>query len=346
MINNFQAEVASRPVLRSGFVSLGDWKAIVIVGALAACAPLVLGSYSVRVATTVLMFVALAQAWNLIGGYAGLLSVAHPAFFGIGAIGFTIMLMNGIPLVLSAAGACVLAVGLALLVGVPTLRLRGHYFVIATLLISEGMRSLALNFDALGFNGGLAVNINRLTGMRGVSAAQYNRIFFYAMLAMAMLSMIAVYVVDRGRWGYALRAFRDNREAAGALGVPSTRVLTVIFLISAALTALTGSIWAAWLGVVDANEAFGLKLAFEIVVMVYLGGKGTVWGPVIGVFALLLLDELIGVEFAEFTLVSSGLIVMLVILFLPDGLIRLLQDGPRALSTANLKANLTRYRIS
>ncbi|MCB1466890.1 MAG: branched-chain amino acid ABC transporter permease, partial [Rhizobiaceae bacterium] len=100
----------------------------VVLVAVAALAPIVLGDYALRVGTTVLMYVALAQAWNLVGGYAGLLSLAHPAFFGTGALAMAVMVINGVPLMLATALAMMISVVVALLVAVPTLRLRGHYF--------------------------------------------------------------------------------------------------------------------------------------------------------------------------------------------------------------------------
>lgn len=313
----------------------------------AALLPFFLGDYALRVATTVMMYLALAQAWNMIGGYAGLLSLAHPAFFGTGAIAMSVMLINGVPLLLAVLLAMLAAVAIALLMAVPTLRLRGHYFVIATLLVAEGIRNLVLNMSipALKFRGGIAVNITNWTGLKELSGYEFNLLFYGLMLAMAAIATAFVLALDRSRWGAALRAFRDDRNAALAVGVPTTTLLIVIFLISAALASLTGSVWALWLGVIEANEAYALKLTFQIVVMVFLGGKNSVWGPAIGVVAILLLDELIGVEFAEYTLIISGLIVVAIVLFLPDGVIRLLREGPRAVSLTALKANYRRYRV-
>lgn len=346
-MKNNPTSIASndKAILPTWLPTLNGWGTLILIVALAIAAAPFFGPYGLRVGATVLMYIALAHAWNLVGGYAGLLALAHPAFFGTGAIAFAVMLINGVPLLLCAAISCVMSVLMALLIGFPTLRLRGHYFVIATMLVAEGIRSLVMNFDAFGFQGGIAVNIISFTGLRSLSTSQYNLVFYMAMLAVAALSMAIVIYVDKSKWGLALRAFRDDRDAASSLGIPAAHLLLVMFMISAALTSLVGSIWAAWLGVVEAGDAFGLKLTFEIVVMVFLGGKSTVFGPVIGAAAVLMLEELVGIEFAEFTLVSSGLIVILVILFLPDGLIRLFQDGPRALSWPTLKSNFQRYQV-
>lgn len=324
-----------------------QWGVPLVMLAVAAALPFILGDYALRVATTVMMYLALAQAWNMIGGYAGLLSLAHPAFFGTGAIAMSVMLINGVPLILAVLIAMIAAIVIALLMAVPTLRLRGHYFVIATLLVAEGIRNLVLNMSIpeLKFRGGIAVNITNWTGLKNLTGSEFNLLFYILMLILAALATAFVLAIDRSRWGAALRAFRDDRNAALAVGVPTTRLLIVIFLISAALASLTGSVWALWLGVIEANEAFALKLTFQVVVMVFLGGKSSVWGPAIGVIAILLLDEIIGVEFAEYTFIVSGLIVVAIVLFLPDGLIRLLREGPGAVSLTALKANYRRYRV-
>lgn len=324
---------------------LGDWGGLAAAAAVAAAIPFLLGPYQLRVATLIFMCLALAQAWNLIGGYAGLLALAHAAFFGVGAVVMSIMLINRVPLWAAAPVAMLLAVALAALISIPTLRMRGHYFVVGTLLIAEGARNLMLNLDAFGFHGGVAVNIIRHVGLGDLSAEAYNLLFYFIMLLLAGSAIAFTIALERSRWGMALVAFRDNRAAAEALGVPAIKLLVVIFMISAAFTALAGSAWAAWIGVVDPNEAFGLKLAFQVLVMVYLGGKSTVWGPTLGVVIVLLLEEVLGVDFPEFTLVVSGLIVVAVVLFLPDGLIRLFRDGPAAMSWSALKANFERYRV-
>lgn len=322
-----------------------DLQFVVLIFGLAALLPLGLGSYEVNVATTLFMYLALAQSWNLIGGYAGLISLAHSAFFGIGAIGATILLINGVPLALALLGALGCSLVVALIVGLPTLRLRGHYFVVATLLVSEVVRNFVLNLNAFNFYGGISVNITRFVGLTTLGPDEYNRIFFYLMLALAFVAMLVVLAIERSRWGYALRGIRDSEVAASALGVAATRVKISAFVLSAAFASVAGTIWAYWLGTVEANEAFDLIITFEVIVMVFLGGKGTLWGPFLGVVIVLLLNETVGVEFAEFTYVISGLIVVLVILFQPDGIIRLRREAIRASLLHRLYANLQRYRV-
>lgn len=310
-----------------------------------AVVPLVLDSYTVRFATTICMYLALAHSWNLIGGYAGLLSLAHPTFFGTGAVAATIMVLNGLPLAVAGIGGIVVAVAIAAAIGVPTLRLQGHYFVVATLLITEAVRNFVLNLDAFGFNGGIAANIINNVGLMWMEIEAYNMLFFYVMAGLAGLSMLVVWCFERSRWGLALRALRDNEKAAAALGIATARVKTVVFMLSGALAAAVGVVWAFWIGTVEANEAYNLAFTFEVIVMVFLGGRGTLWGPVFGVAVILTLNEFIGVDFAEVSLIVLGVIIMLVVLFQPDGLSRIFRDGPKAFAPKTLAANFRRYRV-
>lgn len=306
--------------------------------------PLVLGPYGLRIGTTLFMYIALAQAWNLVGGYAGLISLAHPAFFGTGAVGAAVLLINGFGVPAAAAGALVLSLGIAALTGIPTLRLQGHYFVVATLLVSEAVRDLVLNLNAFGFNGAISVNLTAYTGLTALDPVQYDTLFYIAMLVWATLAIGLVIGLERSRWGYALRALRDSQTAAESLGVATTRVKLGVFVVSAGVTSLVGTTWAIWLGTAETNTAFDVLLTFEVIVMVFLGGRGSLWGPVAGVAIVLLINELIGTELPELTQVVAGAIVVAIVLFQPDGLITVLRDGPRAFAPRRLWANLARYR--
>jgi branched-chain amino acid transport system permease protein len=318
--------------------------ALVVLSGAMALLPLLLGPYGLRVATSACMYLALAQSWNLIGGYAGLISLAHPAFFGTGAIAAAVCLLNGLPIAVAVLVALALSLAIAAAVGAPTLRLQGHYFVVATLLVSEALRNFVLNFDAFGFHGGISVNIVNELGVAELGPEAYNQLFFYLMLGLAVAAMAVVLAFDRSRWGLALRTIRDNEPAAAALGVSASRLKLAVFLLSAGMASLIGTVWAFWLGTAETNEAYSLIITFEVIVMVFLGGKGTYWGPLIGVGFVLMLNELVGVEFAEVTQIVSGLIVILIVLFQPDGLVTLLREGPSAMSVRRLRDNLRRYR--
>jgi branched-chain amino acid transport system permease protein len=329
--------------LRRG-TDMGDLKVLGACLLVAITLPFALGPYGLRVATNLCMYLALAQAWNLVGGYAGLISLAHPAFFGTGAVGASIFLINGFGIPVAAAAALVLSLIIAVTTGVPALRLQGHYFVVATLLVSEALRDLVLNLRAFGFNGAISVNLIGYTGLADLDPSQYNTLFYFAMLFWAAVGMALVIGLERSRWGYALRALRDSQTAAEALGVATTRVKVGIFVLSAALTSVVGTTWALWLGTVETNAAYDLLLTFEVIVMVFLGGRSSVWGPIAGVAIVLLVNELVGTEFPELTQVVAGAIVVTIVLFQPDGLITILREGPGAFTPRRLWSNLARYR--
>ncbi|MBB3066997.1 branched-chain amino acid ABC transporter permease [Limibacillus halophilus] len=316
----------------------------VVIGSLVAL-PMVAGPYSTRVGGTILMFVALAQSWNLIGGYLGLMSLAHSAFFGLGAVGATIFLINGVPFLFAGLGGVILAVAVALLVGAPTLRLQGHYFVIATLLISEALLNGIRNLNVFGFHGAISHNITSQIGLTNLDAAQYNQIFFYAMATLAGFTMLIVWLLQRSKWGLALKAIRDADTAAAAIGISVARIKLTIFVISAAIAAMVGVASAAWLGIVDATAAFDVTITFQVIVMVFLGGRGTLLGPVIGVVLVFSLNEIIGIEFAEISTIVAGVIVVAIVLLLPDGLVEIFRKGPRVLSLSTIRKNLYRYKV-
>jgi branched-chain amino acid transport system permease protein len=331
--------IGSRTAIWKGPVLLGLALLIFIV-----VVPSFMSSYSLRFAALAFMYLALAQSWNLIGGYGGLMSLAMPAFFGSGAIVSGILVTSGLHAVPALIGGTLVALVVAAVIAVPTLRLQGHYFVVATILITEALRHLILNVNAFGFSGNITLNLFNHTGLADLEPLQYNRFFYFAMFGLALISMITVWVLERSRWGYALRSVRDNERAAGTLGIAAARQKLYVFLLSAGMAALVGGTWAFWLGAVETNDAFSFTFAFDVIVMVFLGGRGTLWGPVAGVGLVLAVNEWIGVGFPEIHLVISGLLVTFVVLFLPDGLISL-KEGLRTLAPSQLMKNLRRYEV-
>ena len=318
---------------------------IVTVVLVAATAPMFLSSYAQRVVATAFMYLALAQSWNLIGGYAGLMSLALPAFFGTGAIVTAVLVINGVMPGIAVIGGVGAALVIAAIIGGPTLRLQGHYFVVATLLITEALRNLVLNINAFGFSGGTALNLFNATRLGSLDTRQFNLFFYFLMLLLALAAMATVVAFEHSRSGYALRSIRDNERAARALGVATGREKMFVFLVSSGMAALVGAVWAFWLGTVETNEAYSFRFTFDVIVMVFLGGRGTLWGPVAGVALVVAINETIGVEFPELHLVIAGVLVGLVVLFQPNGLASAMREGVRAFAPARLLGNLQRYLV-
>lgn len=283
-----------------------------------AALPFLTDSYTLRIATGVLMWAGLACSWNVVGGYAGYISFGHSAFFGIGAYATAILMQRdiGLPFAATIPVGLAAAALVAALIGGPTMRLRGSYFAIATWAFAEMLLQM--------------VNVSEVTGgTGGLSVRPYlNEFFFYyVMLAAALLCyLIAWLVLERSRFGYRLKALRDHEPAAEALGINTTRVKVEAFALSAAMAALFGSIYAYWVTFIDPRSVMGGEITDQMVVMVLLGGLGTVWGPALGAALLWIVNRYVWATWGDTAIYLPilGLAIALVVLFLPNGLISLL----------------------
>ena len=269
------------------------------------------GEYALALLYSVLMYTALAVAWNLIGGFTGYLSFGHAAFFGLG--GYTtgmVLVGTGLsPLVTAPLGG-VVAAGFAALSGYPCLRLRGPYFAVVTMILALAVRVVVLNVPWTGASEGLW---EPLIG---------RRIFYYAMLAVAVLTALLVRAVQTGRMGMGLETIREDEDAALSIGVPAFRLKLWAFVISAALTGTVGGIYAYDRAYIHPDFMFDLPLSVLIVLMALLGGRQSWVGPVLGAVVVRLADELLTVRVGtEAARIIFGLGLAGVIIFLPDGLL-------------------------
>jgi branched-chain amino acid transport system permease protein len=229
------------------------------------------------------------------------------------------------------AVAVVVGVAFALLLGVPILRLRGHYFGIATLGIALAVQEIITNLDWLG--GGSGFTIRQLDS--------YST-YYYAMWAVCALSMLATYLIARSKLGYALVAIRENEEAAAVLGVDPTRYKVVAWAISAAMAAAAGAVFAGANGFIDGPTAFAVDNNVFPIVMTILGGAGTVAGPLVGAIILTAINESLWSHFPQVHTLFFGLVIVVVIVFLPRGILWLigLRGGWHA-----FVASLGNYRV-
>ena len=300
----------------------------------------------------VILFLAVLQgsAWNVIGGYAGQYSVGHAAYFGAGAYTVVLLLERlhlapwfGLPF------AMVSAVAVALLVGSITFRLRGPYFVLASIAVAEIIRLAALYFRGLthGAEGFVVAEAPPLHLLGATVSFTGKRPFYYLTLLLAAAAVAASRAVLRSRLGYSLLAIREDQDAAHSLGIDLSKNKMIALAISAALTGLAGAVFAGFSRFVDPASAFGLDVSVQMVLVAILGGIGTVEGPVIGAFLLVPLDEVLrnprglvtvgllptGSAFVAFIqrylsqahLLVYGLLLVLVILFAPEGVAGLLR---------------------
>lgn len=276
----------------------------------------------------------LAQAWNLLGGYCGQISLGNAVFFGIGAYTSSILLMRFdlSPWVGMLAGVLV-AVGVSQVIGYPCFRLRGHYFAIATIAIGEIVQTIMINWDALGGARGLWLPIrpSSLANFQFTAKAPY----YYIALAMLIASVATTRLVERARMGYYFRAIREDPDAAASLGIPVTRYKLLAIALSAAFTALGGTLYAQYILFIDPESVFPLSLSLLICLVAVLGGVGSLWGPLLGAAVLIPLSEFSRVWFGgtgkAVDLMIYGGLILLVAVFQPEGLMGALRRlGRRA----------------
>jgi branched-chain amino acid transport system permease protein len=279
-----------------------------------------------RTLAGVFMFVVLAQGWNLIGGFAGYPSFGNVVFFGLGGYTTAILMAKaGASFWLALPAAAAVGVLFAVLVGIPVLRLRGHYFAIATLGVAEGMREVVVNLEGLtGGNSGITVPA---VGAKATTSYPGNTGFYFYFLVLALIAIAVVWAVSRSRFGYGLRAIAQDEEAAAAAGINTTRAKIAAFALSGLLTAMAGSIYAFQQVTIYPTRLFDVDITVLMVVMAVIGGTGTVVGPVIGAVALQFLSEWLRTNYTDWhTFIFGGIIVLAVVL-LPMGAVSFARES-------------------
>ncbi|HZS81340.1 MAG TPA: branched-chain amino acid ABC transporter permease [Stellaceae bacterium] len=294
------------------------------------------GPFYERMGADLLLAAIAAAAWNILGGYAGQISVGHAVFYGIGAyVPLLVYTHWQLPPVLGIPAGILVSLAVAAVIGVPTFRLQGHYFSMATIAVAELVRIVVGNWDFVGAAIGLmgpAVP-RSLLDLSFKSAVPYYYIFL-AVLA-AILALTAH--LERGRMGYYWRAIRAGERAARSLGVPVRRYKLWALLLSAGFTSLAGSLYALMVGFVDPESAFGILVSVEMIITAALGGVGTLLGPLLGAAILVPLkattNSLFGGGGSGLTYILYGGIILLLARFEPGGLIEL----SRRIATRSLK---------
>ena len=276
-------------------------------------------SYDIFLLFLAFTYIALAQAWNLVGGFTGQISLGQHAFFGLGAYVATLAWLklglgyfHPLALLLSGLGPAILAVA----VGIPLLsKLRGDYFALGTLGLGEILKVVFIQGGELtGGPFGL-----HLPASAYVSMTPY----YYAALILAFLVMVVTYLIAKSWFGLALLTIREDETAAAANGIHILKYKVLVLALSAFITGLCGTLHAYYLFHIHPNNFFGLSWTLYPVLMCALGGSGTIMGPLIGAFTLTGLFELTKIWLPTIHPVFSGAFIIMVVIFLPDGIIRL-----------------------
>lgn len=278
--------------------------------------PSLVSPYWVRIFAMAFMFAILGQAINLIAGFTGYPAFGNVVFFGLGSYAVAIMLVRSeagfVAALAVAAAVCSVT---ALLVGPFILRLKGHYFAIATVGLNEAVRAVVDNLAPL-TGGGMGMTLPLPPG----SPAEVGRFFYMMLLSVMVCSVAIAHWFKKSRFGHACRAIRDDEVKAAAMGIPTTLVKTVAWAASAALTGLAGGIYAYWFSYIDPASVFDMLIGTKAFMIFLIGGAGTVLGAVFAAFAIELASTFVWVHLLNFHLGALGVGVMLTALFCPKGI--------------------------
>jgi branched-chain amino acid transport system permease protein len=282
--------------------------------------PTIATGYGIRFMLQLFMWVALAQSWNLISGLTGYVSFGHVAFFGTGAYATAILIAtHGWHWGPAAVAGGVAAAILALIIGYPCLRLKGPYFAIAMLGLNEVMRVLVSYFEGL-TGGGLGLSLPTLHASVEI---------YYAMgLAAVAVTAVASLIIT-SRFGLRLMTIREDEIAAEAMGINTARYKLYAFLLSAFMPGVVGGLFARDTGYIEPIGVFPLLTTITMIVMALFGGKGTIWGPVLGAVTLFVFQELVWARFLYLHQVLFGAIIVFVVLLMPRGILGVLQERYR-----------------
>jgi branched-chain amino acid transport system permease protein len=281
--------------------------------------------YLIRVLSLSLLFAAMSQAWNIVGGLASQISLGHAAFFGIGAYTSTLLLINfGITPWLGMIAGGLLGAAAAVLIGVPAMRLQGHYFALATLAFGEVLRAIANTWSAVtGGPSGISVPFAK-PGLI-VFQFQETRSYFWLILGALVAVTLVFALIKESKLGFRLRALRENPDAAEATGVDTTQTKILAAVISGALTAMLGTFYAQFQFFFDPDTVFSVgSISVRVAMIAIVGGIGTVTGPIIGALFLIPLEELVNSlldgRAAGLPQLVFGALLIAVILVEPHGL--------------------------
>jgi len=295
---------------------------VLVVAALTAW-PLITGNPSNRESVfTIMKAIALASSLNILLGYTGYVSFGHIVFYGFGGyVGIYLLTGKGWSLIPSVLAGGVASGILAFLLGSAILRLRGAYFALATIGVNEAMRAFINNIELFGGPTGITLNFSVYKEYGG--AAQALQISFYIGAALALLALVMSYLVRMSKFGLGLLSIRENEDAAEVMGVVAPRAKTMAYILSAIVPGMIGVLFFFKNGNVEPHDAFPLHASIELLVMVMLGGQGTVLGPILGAFAYQGMRGYLVTSpiFKDIQLSVSGALLLIIVLFIPAGAI-------------------------
>ena len=273
--------------------------------------------YFVRLLAVIFLWIGKTGCWNIISGYTGYIDFGAVGYYGIGSYVTALLMSKGhAPFLISILVSGLVSALIALPIGLPTLRLRGAYFGIATLAFAEAMKQIILEFDK-------TAGVIFFEGPHGITLpiGPKNEFFYYVGFGVMVIVIGIAYWIKRSKFGYALRAIHEAEQAAELSGVDTLRNKVKAYVISAFFLGLIGGIEAYWLTYITPHMVFDVLITIQIVVMSLLGGMGTVFGPVVGASFLTILYELLHTDFPYTYTIIVGFIIVVVVLLMPKGIV-------------------------
>jgi branched-chain amino acid transport system permease protein len=265
---------------------------------------------TINLVVLILLYMSLASSWNILGGYTGQTNLGHAAFFGIGSLTTRLLWTGGFPFLPSLLLGGLIAVALALLIGIPAFKLRGIYFAIGTLALAQILNITVGNiFPEMSYNPDIS-NYQLLPR-------------YYLFLVLVILTIGSAYFLVNSKWGLGMMAVREGEDAAESLGISALKHKLLALIVSAFFAGLVGGAFAYYHVSYYLNMPFGPEWTFDPMMMAYIGGTGTIIGPIIGSIFFVGLKQLLVWNVGEYHLIIFGTLFILIVLFLPGGLVEL-----------------------
>ena len=285
-----------------------------------------LNSFYLHLMIMIFMHAVMAQFWNVIAGFSGQISLGHGAFFGIGAYATSFFYVQyGISPWISIFFGIIFSGIAAVLIGIPMLRLSGHYFAIATLLIGISFQVVFQRWDLVGAASGLWVTMTPEDSWLALQFHSSKAPYYYVFLVFFLITFYLVWILSRSKLGFRLRAVRDDPQAALSLCINVSNYKIIAYVISAMIMAPMGSLFAQYILIIDPDRVFNIEISIIVLLITVLGGIGNVWGPIIGAGILVPISEYsriyLGGTGGAVDLILYGLILMIICIFRPNGLI-------------------------
>jgi len=290
--------------------------------------PNFVSGYYVRLFTAIFMYATIAQGFNLMSGYMGYLPFGNVMFFGIGAYVTAILMGRGFSFISAVPFAALAAVVVSIILGFPVLRLRGHYFAIATIGMNGALLAVVQNATDI-TGGAMGTTLPIITE---APAVVYNY-FYLAMLGLMIVTTFAMYLVVHSKFGYAVRSIKANEEAANSMGINTANTKVRAWAITAFFTSIAGALYGYWMSFIAPNEVFDIMISVNTIVMMLIGGAGTILGPVIGAFIIETVSELTWSGFMEYHLAALGVATIIIVFFVPRGVVGTIIDALKGKKT-------------